>query len=239
MNPGTATTCSKCGSPLAKPKPAAAPLPKAAPARGGMGAIVWIVAGVIVLALIVGAFIWMGSRTEALTATAREARWQRTIMVQGLVPVERQAWADEIPAGVQAGACKSALRYTRQEPEPGAVEVCGDPYTVDTGTGYAEVVQDCEYQVYDDLCSYTTMAWTALPALNVSGVGFSPQWPSFTETSERRMTGREERYQCVVQADGQSYSFDLSPDEYDLCQPGTEWRLEVNTFGSVTKAEPQ
>lgn len=239
MNPGTATTCSKCGSPLAKPAPKAAAAPRPVPAGGGRGALVWIGLGVLLLALIVGGFIWLTSRTDAIQATAREARWQRTITVQGLAPVQRTAWSDEIPAGVEVGACQRALRYTSANPEPGAVEVCGTPYTVDTGTGFGRVVQDCEYQVYDEQCSYTTLAWRMLPPITLNGSGFSPQWPSFAESSERRLAGREERYQCVVEAGGQTYSFDLSPGEYALCQPGTEWLLEVNTFGTVTKAEPQ
>jgi hypothetical protein len=207
--------------------------------EGGGVALWWFVGGALLLVAVIGLFAWFGSRTESQTAVAQEARWVRTITVAGLVPVSRTAWQDQLPAAADVQACQSVLRYTSDEPVAGSREVCGAPYAVDTGTGYGEVVQDCEYQVYDQQCTYQTLQWLPVDTLQTSGVGFAPQWPTVGITPDRRVAEQNEEYQCIVDAGGESYSFSLSPDEYGLCQVGSTWNIDVNAFGSLVNAEPQ
>jgi ribosomal protein L40E len=235
-NVASAKSCARCGTPLGK-TPTLQPAP--APAKTGGCAWWWIAAAVIVLFVIVGAFAYFSSQTDRISATAEQARWVRTIEVLGLTPVHQQAWRDELPADADVQSCQQALRFTTDEPEPGAVEVCGTPYTEDTGTGYGRVVQDCQYQVYDEMCAYTTLQWRPVEPLRLEGVGLSPQWPVFSQRADRREGNRSERLTCTVSVDGQSYTFPVTSfEEYERCQPGSQWTIEVNTFGSVISAEP-
>ena len=118
----------------------------------------WILMAVIVLVVIgLGIFVFMGFRTSDTTAQVSGAHWERSIDIIAPVPVRSSAWRDQLPAAAANVSCRQEFRYTSSEPVAGAREVCGTPYTVDTGTGMGRVVQDCEYQVYDDMCSYTTL----------------------------------------------------------------------------------
>ena len=240
-NPAAQTICTRCGAPLRRrqaQQQAGAPAPMPRPERGGV-AILWIGIGAALLVALVALIWWLGLRGETLNAVAQEARWVRTIQVDALVPVQRQAWADEVPSNVQPQRCESVLRYTSPEPVAGAQEVCGAPYTVDTGTGIGEVFQDCEYQVYDQMCSYEALAWTPVDSVVAQGVGFTPAWPAVGLSPERRIGSQSERYQCVVSAGDSTFTLDLSPQEYRLCEAGTPWTLEVNSLGGVLSAAPQ
>lgn len=240
-NEGKARVCKQCGSPLnrrdAQGKPGA-PAPLPAPNKGGV-ALWWFVGAAVILFVMIGAFFWFGSRTENYTAVAQEARWVRTITVAGLVPVSRSAWDDQLPAGADVESCRRTLRLTSQTPVDGATEVCGAPYAVDTGTGYGEVVQDCEYQVYDDMCTYSTLQWMPIDTVESSGVGFAPVWPTVPITPERRVAGQEEQYSCRVTVNDNVYSLPLSAENYNLCQPGSTWNLAINALGSIVDASPQ
>jgi ribosomal protein L40E len=238
-NPAKTQNCTRCGAPI-RQGPVAAVKPKPAPVASGGNAWLWIVGAIVALLLIVGAFILFSSRTETVTGTADQARWERTIEVLGLAPVKRQAWHDQLPGDADVQSCERSLRFTSADPAPGAVEVCGTPYTVDTGTGYGEVKQDCEYQVYEDLCTYTVLQWMAVDTLRLEGIGFSPQWPAFSTRNEQREGSRSEQLICTVKTDGETYSFQMdSFEEYQACQPGSEWEIEVNPFGSVISATPK
>ncbi len=245
MNPASAKQCSRCGSPLGKPAPVA-PAPAAAPAAaGGGGGMNWIFIAVAVVVVIgLGAFVMMGFRTSDKTATVTDARWERRIDIVAPMPVRNSAWADQVPAGAASVSCRQEFRYTSSEPVENSREVCGTPYTVDTGTGLGRVVQDCEYEVYDDMCSYTTMQLGVINTVVSSGSalqgnGFAPKWPVANLAADQQLGNRNEQYVCVLAGDGEDYSFTLRTlDEYDQCQPGSQWRLEVNSFGSVVNAEP-
>lgn len=241
-NPGTALKCKQCGAPLAKleaPKPAAT---AAAPALGaGRRSIgLWIGMGVVLLCIlgVVGALL-LGGRSKTLQATVSSVRWERSIAVEGLVPVERQAWQDEVPSGAEILGCKSELRRSASEPVAGAEEVCGTPYTVDSGSGFGEVVQDCVYQVYDQSCSYRALDWQVVETPSLSGADLSPAWPSITLASDQRRGAAHEDYSVVFDAGGDSYTY--TPDDaqaYQAFAPGSLWDLQVNGFGAIVDLKP-
>lgn len=240
LNPAAATTCSRCGSPLGKPAPA--PAPAAAPpatsgGNGGMNLLFIGIAVIVVLALC--GLVFFSFRTDSKTATATQARWERRIDILAPIPVRGSAWQDQLPAGAANISCRPEFRYSSSEPEPGSREVCGTPYTLDTGTGMGRVVQDCEYEVYDDYCSYTTLQLGVINTAASSGVGFAPNWPALNLSGDQQIGSRNERYYCDL-SDGEStYSFTVnSVAEYERCQPGSEWKIEVNGLGDVVAAEP-
>ncbi|MFO7635611.1 MAG: zinc ribbon domain-containing protein, partial [Caldilinea sp.] len=239
-NPASARQCTRCGAPLGKQPvaPAAAPVP--VPAGGmGRGALVFIViAAIVVLGL--GWLVFSMFQTSDTVGTAVDARWERSIAIMGQVPVRANAWQDQVPNDVANLSCSPRVRSTSDSPQPGAQEVCGTPYTVDTGTGMGRVVQECVYEVYDDYCSYTTLQWGVVNTVVQRGSGLSAAWPSANLTTGQELGQRSERYECVVTANDREYSFPLrNTAELEQCQPDSRWRLSVNSLGSVLTLKRQ
>jgi membrane protease subunit (stomatin/prohibitin family) len=241
-NPGTATRCKQCGAALAKleiPK-SAAPIGAPAIAVKGPPIGLWIGLGVVLLCIlgIVGALL-IGGRSKTLQATVSSVRWERSIAIEGLVAVERQAWQDEVPSSAELLGCRSQMRGTSSEPVAGAQEVCGTPYTVDSGGGYGEVVQDCVYEVYDQFCSYRALDWQVITTPSLSGSDLSPEWPSVSLATDQRRGAEHESYSVVLEAGGDTYTY--SPDDaqaYQAFSPGSVWDLQVNGFGSIVDLQP-
>jgi hypothetical protein len=153
--------------------------------------------------------------------------------------LEAEAWFDEVPNDAEIRNCQNEYRYSQSEPAPGAVEVCGTPYTVDEGSGYGEVVQDCEYEIYDDLCTYTTIDWILFDTVTVSGNDLLPYWPDAVLTSDQRFGDGQESYEVTFSGPDRNYSY--TPDsesEFSDFALGSTWNLEVNAVGSVVSLEP-
>ena len=112
----------------------------------------WLILGGVVLLVICGAialFIMRGTRTETNLARVNNVEWQRSIVVLGYAPVSRSDWVDQIPQDADVNRCSERERGRSAFPTNNSEEVCGTPYVVDQGTGFGEMVQDCEYIVYD------------------------------------------------------------------------------------------
>jgi flagellar basal body-associated protein FliL len=214
------------------------PPAQAAPKSSGGRNLAFIAVGALVVLGLCAMVFFMFLRTSGKTATATGTQWERSIEVLALAPVRDTAWRDQVPSGAANLQCRSEVRSTSDQPEPGAKEVCGTPYTVDTGTGMGKVVQDCEYEVYDDMCSFTTQQWTVLTVAKATGAGFNPNWPAVNLVGEQRLGNRSERYVCLLNDGKDDYSFAVSSqDEYEQCEEGTTWKIEVNGFGEVVAHE--
>ncbi len=178
-------------------------------------------------------------RSETVSGTVSGVGWERAIEVEGLVPVEYSAWYDQIPAEAEVLECKQDVRSIEAEPQPNAEEVCGTPYSSDTGSGYAEVVQDCEYHVYDDYCSYSVIEWAAVDTVSLSGNDFTPDWPEPSVGVDERLGVRTETYLVYFDADNDTYTYSTSSfadwQEFEL---GSQWNLQVNAIGGVMSVEP-
>ncbi len=240
-NTGAAHMCAKCGAPLQQRAGAAQGMPQPVAAKRGFAAVWWIWALGALLVVGIGLFAWLSSRSSDLTAVVTGGEWERSIEVLGFVPVEQRAWRSDVPDGATLLACSDELFETLDEAVPGAVEVCGTPYTVDTGTGYGNVVQDCEYQVFAPRCTYTSNAWVVVDTLTASGDDLLPQWPLLARAADgedRKEGERSESFHCTAQVDGDSYTFRLSSENYAYCVPQSRWRVEVNGLGAVVDATP-
>jgi ribosomal protein L40E len=237
LNPATALKCSKCGSSMAQPKAAAAQ-PVAA-SQVSRGPLMYIVAAVaVVLLLIAGACCVLSTRTSDVTANVESASWTRSIAVEALMPAKHQAWRDQIPSSAAMGACRQEVRSIQDNPAPNSQKVCGTPYTVDKGSGYGEVVQECKYQVYDDLCDYTVQEWQIVDTARLSGSDLNPRWPEPQLNAGQRAGERQETYQIVFDNDGKKYTY--SPGdaaEFAKFPVGSRWTLKVNAFG-VSDVQP-
>ncbi len=178
-NPAGASTCKQCGTVLTGAKPAAKPVPAATLSPEARRKLNGVIAGVaLVVVLITAGIAFLASRTRDVAASVAHVEWTRSIEIEALGPVQREAWWDEIPSGAQQGSCSLKYRYTQDQPADNSREVCGTPYTVDTGTGVGEVVQECVYEVSEDWCSYTVMDWQTVEISSQARPTCSPFGPS-------------------------------------------------------------
>lgn len=234
-NPDTAKKCSQCGGSLARireertregSRQAAKPKPK----RGSFAAIGVVL--VIVLAVI--AFLYF--RISEVSGVVQSVGWERSISIEEFGPNEHEDWYDQVPSDGEIVSCWEEERSRGSSPVAGTEEVCGTPYTVDTGGGFAEVVQDCEYIVYDDKCTYTVVEWYEADTATLSGRNYSPGWPNESALSSEQRFGddRSETYSIVFDADDDILTYETG--DYELfmqCQIGSTWTLDVTTFGQV------
>jgi hypothetical protein len=240
-NPGTAKICSQCGGNLhASPAETPAPSPTAKPAATKKGIpILGVIAGVVLCVVAVIAIYFIFLRTEELTGEVRSVSWTRSIPILALGEVESEDWWDEIPSDAEIGTCREEYRYTSSDPEPNSVEVCGTPYTVDTGSGAGEVVQDCEYEVYDDYCSYTVMDWVVYDEVTLTGSDLNPVWPEVNLLADQREDEPSESYEVILYSDGDNYDYTPSDaSEFGQFTIGSKWIMNVNSLGAIISVEP-
>jgi hypothetical protein len=196
---------------------------------------------IISLAVILGCIILliMLLRTDDVTATVSDLQWERSVAIEAYTNVTDSDWRDQVPANAEVTSCSMIYRFTSAQPQVNATEVCGEPYVEDTGTGLGEVVQDCEYEVYDDYCEYTMMAWVAVGTVTETGRDQSPFWPELNLEPDQREGDRNESYTIVFRDDGDSYRYTMTDARlFSRAELGSRWTLQINQLGSVQSLEP-
>lgn len=243
MNAASATRCESCGALLPKPQ-APPPPPAAKPAQpaGRLPIGLIAVAGIVLVAACIIVAVLMGrggGPAEQVSGRVSDTAWKRVILVQALLPVQRQDWRPNIPGDANLGNCQERLYETLDEPAPGSVEVCGTPYIEDTGTGVGEVVQDCQYEVYEEYCDYTALGWQAIAPIVLSGEGLDPVWPGQRLNDQQREAGREEEYVVTFQTEAGPVDFTVSSlQQFQQFTQGSQWTLELDGRGRVVGVEP-
>jgi hypothetical protein len=193
----------------------------------------------VLLLLIAGACCVLSARTSDVTASVESVSWTRSIAVEALRPAQHRDWRDQIPAGAVVGTCRQEVRSTQDNPAPNSQKVCGTPYTVDKGSGYGEVVQECKYEVYDDRCDYTVQEWQIVDTASLGGQDLSPRWPAPALGAGQRAGERKETYEVIFDNDGKKYTYTTGDAaEFAKYPVGSRWTLKVNTFGSVNDIQP-
>jgi len=235
-NPDTAHICSKCGGSLSAPEsvtptpPTVKPVKKASPVMlvvGGLALLILCIFTIFIFSLL--------GKEENVTGQVIAREWQRSIVVEQYGPVKKSGWVDEIPASAVVGACE--LRYHHSQPEPAqnSREVCGTPYTKDTGSGYAEVVQDCYYEVYEDYCSFTVDEWARVDTIMVDGYDTQAYWPQPSLNQTQRLGQGSETYSITFYTSDGNYGYKTSNESvYNQAVMGSKWDLTINAFGSIT-----
>ncbi len=238
-NPAANTKCKNCGSPLRKAAPQPAAVPAPAPAK--MNPAFLIIAAIVGL-VICGAlafFVFRGTQTETNVARVRDVNWTRSIVVLGLAPVSRSAWADQLPQDADINQCVERERERSAFPTENSQEICGTPYIVDEGTGFGEMVQDCEYIVYDDYCEYTTIQLQPVGVIDETGSDLNPFWPQTRLEQDQQLGDRRETYQITFEVDGESVIYETTnAAEFAQFQPGSQWELEISGFGDIVDIQP-
>lgn len=235
LNPPNSLNCKSCGMPMAVkpiPTPAAAPRKRAVP--------LWLLlalGGVLLLCIILA--VTQLGRTSDVTGTVSAMNWQRSIPILALRPVQREDWKPDIPAGAPIGTCQERLYRVSDQPAPRSQKVCGTPYTIDRGNGYSEVVQDCQYEVYEDYCEYSVDEWTEIDRLVTNGSDGAPVWPQLSLTDDQRAGEGLENYRIVFDTPkGQMVYQTRSADTYTAVRLGSRWNLTINAFGDIVSIEP-
>ncbi len=233
-NDPQALKCISCGAPLSS---RVSPEPIVAKSKGFKPGV-WIGVGLLILLMAcIGLFV-LASRTKGVEATLRESYWQTSLVVEGLRPVERSNWREEIPVEATIVSCQPKVHHTQEEPVPNANKICGTPYTVDRGSGYAEVVQDCVYEVLMDYCTYTTLEWQVVETLTQQGNALPVSYPSAELTAEQRLGEKQVTFVCVFDDSQREYRYTTSDENfYRQCEPQSHWVLDVNAFGQVIAAK--
>ena len=178
-------------------------------------------------------------RTDAITAEVVSTSWERVVILESYQLVDASDWKANIPADAAISSCSLEYRYDSDQPTENSEEICGTPYTIDTGTGVGQVVQDCYYRVYEDYCRYETMGWTVGETLRLNGTDLNAVWPAANLADTQRVGQATETYTIWFSTGGREY--DLRTSDYNLYQlayPGSQWELEVNQLGAVTSAQP-
>ncbi len=179
------------------------------------------------------------NQTDQLDATVSQAYWQRQVVVEAYQMVRTSDWDANIPSNAETYDCQLRYRYDSDVPKANSEEVCGTPYTIDTGTGVGEVVQDCYYKVYENYCAYDTMEWVVVNTLVDDGYGTNAIWPSTNLSANQRFGNSSESY--TITFNTSSDEFQYTTTDYSLFQqaiPGSDWVIEVNGFGDVTAINP-
>lgn len=234
-NPDTAMKCTGCGGNMAPPTAAAA---QPAAGKGGKFPVWLIILGVVLcigLALLVSGL----TRRSELVGTVQDSQWERSVAVEQFGPVQKDDWKDEIPQGAKLGTCEKRYHHTQTEPVDDAEKVCGTPYTVDKGSGYGQVVQDCEYRVSLDYCQYTVDEWKVVDTVKLQGADDAPSWPQPEIGANQRAGERSEQYHIVFSSEKGEYTYDTSdPALFAQAQPGSRWTLTVNGLNALVDIEP-
>ncbi|MEW6180518.1 MAG: zinc ribbon domain-containing protein [Chloroflexota bacterium] len=238
-NPASARFCRTCGAPLTRPSPSpvAVETPRKTPSRAGV-----IIAVAVLLVVVIGCLLILSgvfNRTTEVIGTVESTQWQTRLVIEALQPVERADWREDIPADAQVLDCDYRYAFTSDEPQAVATEVCGTPYTIDRGTGFGEVVQDCVYQVYAEYCRYSVLDWSEVDALTLSGSDANPVFPRPQLSGEQRIGSQQAVYQIIFLAGGETYTYQTGDEAiFRQAQPGSRWILDVNSRGEVVRVEP-
>lgn len=245
-NDAAARFCTTCGNSLAGAKQAVLqadqpePEPAKKPQPGRFRLIFWGAIGLLMLACGL-CFAAFGLGTDEVTARVESVSWTRSIAIEALVDVDRRDWADDIPSAAVVGQCREQVRRTVDQPPMSGRydEVCGTPYTIDRGNGFAEVVQDCQYEVYDTYCDYTIKEWDVIDTAVLEGRDYNPRWPALSLGAQQREGPRDEEYRVVFNNDGQRYTFTTSNEAlFRQCRIDSRWQLSINVMGGVVDIEP-
>jgi hypothetical protein len=196
--------------------------------------ILGIIATIICVVLIVTL-----TKTDDITGTVTGLQWERSIVIEAYTTVNESDWLDEVPMDGEIISCSQAYRYSSDTPVANATEVCGEIYYEDTGSGAAEAVQDCTYEVYDDYCEYTIMDWVAIETAVASGTDPDPYWPEVILSMDEREGASQESYLITFSGDGETYQYSTTDSQlFEQAEPGSRWTLSVNQLGGVQSIEP-
>lgn len=189
---------------------------------------------VVAFLLLTCSLIWfLFFRSTSMPATVSQTHWSRSIAVEALVDVQKEAWRDEIPSDGQILSCQTEFRTTSDTPSQNSKEVCVTEI-VDQGNGAGEIVETCQYEIYDDRCTYTIRDWAEVDVIRAAGDGIDAEWPAVTFNAAQREGKAQEEYEIVFSTQDGDKTYTTQDFEYfQNFSIGSEWLISVNTLGGI------
>lgn len=238
-NPANNLNCSNCGAALGnRPEVPVAPSMSAPPVNKNL-----VILAVILIILGLAAcffFTSQASKTEPVGASVQGTNWYTTVPVEMLQLVQLQGWESDIPNNANVMGCEYRYAYTSNNPQPVSTEVCGTPYTIDQGTGYAKVVQDCSYETYAKYCAYQTNQWVVVDRLVQQGSDLNPVLAQRALDQNQRYGQADARYQIQFQTASGLKVFETNDiNLFQQARSGSKWTLQVNRAGNIVSAVPE
>jgi hypothetical protein len=236
VNPVTTLKCTQCSAPLQISTPKEA---ESQPSIKKTTPLAFIIAAVLTIIVLCGGIYMLFIRTEDVKGTVTARQWETQIGILEYMPNKVSDWRSELPKDAEIIGCKSKVRSESGENVPGSNEVCGTPYTKDMGNGYAEVVQDCVYQVMEEMCEYNRYEWKEASALTLSGGEPPVKWPPVALAVDQKQGDSRATYKVFFDVDGEKYTYTLSDqEEWAGYKVGSQWVLAVNKAGGVSDVDP-
>ncbi len=173
-----------------------------------------------------------------VNAVVIEQSWKSSVRIVGNMPTSASGWKRDMPSDATNVSCEDKVKETYNDAVDGAVEVCGDIYTVDLGNGYEALAQDCVYQVYEPYCKWTVYTQSDAGVRTASGNGPTVEAPyvepEYTSAESVTVT----YYVALRDENGREYDFSpTSYTDYKSYNVGDEYTLELNSRGSVVSME--
>lgn len=222
-NPVSTGNCAQCGAPLGSKIPP----PAAPPKKLSRNAIIGIVAAVVaVLVLCCGAIALFTIPSKSVNATVDAVHWQTVANVEEIEAVRHNDETGSVPSGAYDVSCQDESR-----------EVCEEK-TIDTGTGYAEVVEECHTET-TTYCSYTVDEWTVIQSYTAEGDDLFPVWENPPVASDQRRGEDTATYTVYFVSAEENYTYNPGTlEEYKQYDIGSEWSLSLNALGGIVGVEP-
>jgi len=81
--------------------------------------------------------------------------------------------------------------------------------------------------------------WTKVDEVVAQGNDLNPVWPNPNISAEQRLGEQKESYSIIFYAGGKTYTYTTNGTAlFSQAQIGSQWILNINTFGSVNSIEP-
>ncbi len=243
-NPESSLICKQCGAPLKRESvPQAAPI--SAPARKGIPQnfiAIGVFVGLALLCVIgIAAYIMLSSPRESKLASVAQVEWQARVPVEELGPVQHQDWQNEIPQEAEIGQCQDRVFQVlnTQPPVGNFNKICGTPYTIDTGSGVGQVVQDCQFEVLKPYCDYVVEEWRVVDEVSQAGRDLNPVLPKPQLDSDQRLGQGSISAIVVFESGDNEYTYRVSDlNEFQQFAVGSHWQLKLNALGQIVSVEP-
>jgi hypothetical protein len=215
----------------------------AAPASGGgKGKIALLVVAVVMLALcgLCGLFFFW-QKESGFEVTGH--RWERSIAIESLAPVQEKAWRSDMPADATDVSCQPEQKETTKVADG---EDCVDK-RVDKGDGSFEEKKVCttryrEDPVYADKCTYTVTKWSTSDTAKATGNSLvpAPSWPPVNLANPGTCVGcqregaKKESYTLLLKdAAGAAKDCELPMDRWSTMAVGSQWTGAVGVVSGA------
>jgi hypothetical protein len=165
--------------------------------------------------------------SKSVQATVVDVRWQTSIPLQEIRPVDYNNEPGSPPSDAYDVSCRDESR-----------DIC-EQKTIDKGNGYSEVVEECHTET-QQYCSYTVDEWTTIQTYTLNGNDLHPIYEDPSVSGGQRLGQESEELTVTFSTEiGEQKTY--SPEtvsEFQQFAVGSSWTLKMNALGGVVGVEP-